>query len=138
MFINLRAHALTAAGLLLGRHDGIARAALVREVQAYMLDSDEHWESIWEHRTLIANSFNSSKKGRKGDVLNAFEQQADRAGKRAYYPSLLQIVFRSGSRVHALVNRYSRFLCFYCLSANAENLQFSDGFMPCWILCAFI
>lgn len=87
------------------RHDAQARAALVHEVQECMLGSDEHWESIWEHKDAIANVFNSAKKGRKGDVLNAFEQQADRAGRRAYYPSLLQIVYRSGSRVHVLLNR---------------------------------
>lgn len=77
----------------------------MREVQECMLRSDEHWESIWEHKDMIANVFNSSKKGRKSDVLHAFEQQADHAERRAYYPSLLQIVYRSGSRVHVLMNR---------------------------------
>jgi hypothetical protein len=91
--------------LLLLRHDPEVRSALVQEVRDYMLGSDDHWESVSEHGVHISNMFNSAKKGRKAEVLAAFEQQANQAGKRAYYPSLLQIVYRSGSRQHVLMNR---------------------------------
>ena len=71
-----------------------------------MLDpSNEHWESVDEHSTLIANMFSSAKKGKKAEVLEAFEKQANRTGKLAIYPSLLQIVYRTGARVHALMPR---------------------------------
>jgi len=70
-----------------------------------MLGSDDHWESVSGHQVQIANMFSSAKRGRKGDVLNAFEQMANSTGKRAYYLMLLQIVYRSGSRQHVLMNR---------------------------------
>ncbi len=87
------------------RNDPAVRSALVQEVRDFMLESDDHWESVAEHSAQIHNLFSSSKKGRKAEVLSAFEQQANNAGKRAYYPSLLQIVYRSGSRQHVLMNR---------------------------------
>lgn len=98
--------------LMLGcvRNDPAVRSALVQEVRNFMLESDDHWESIAEHGAQIHNLFSSSKKGRKAEVLSAFEQQANSAGKRAYYPSLLQIVYRSGSRQHVLMNRWARLM----------------------------
>ena len=81
------------------------RAALVQEVRDFMLSSDEHWQALAESSASVSSIFHSSKRGRKAEVLNAFEHVVNSSGKHAYYPSLLQIVYPSGSRQHVLMSR---------------------------------
>ena len=91
---------------ILRRNDPLTRIALVKEVQDFMLNpNNKHWESVDEHSMLIANIFSSARKGKKAEVLEAVEKQANWSGKLAMYPSLLQIVYRIGARVHVLMPR---------------------------------
>lgn len=88
------------------RQDEQKRRDLLGQVQRYLLDSDDYWEKISSSRSVIAKRYDASLKGKKGEVLNAFEKHVDAAKQSAYCPTLLQIVYRSGARQHVMVERY--------------------------------
>ena len=89
--------------LNLGREDN--RKQLLCEVKDMFLESDDYWEGLASQRTKIAEGFDSLKKGKKDQVLHAYEQHAQEKGFVCTSPCVLQLVYANQARNHAVVNR---------------------------------
>lgn len=82
------------------------RNELFLEAQAFLTQSDSYWDAISGRRASILKTFSTNVRGRKGDVMNAFEKRVDESSvRRAYYPSMLQIVYGSGARQQIIMDR---------------------------------
>lgn len=94
------------------------RRALVQEVRAHLLSSDEYWDDLDGWREVLLLKCAGAVRGNKGDVMNALGERVEKKGPCCFCPSLLQIVFdrREGKqhspRTHVILERWTQVIVY--------------------------
>lgn len=106
---------LLEALMIHGTEDEDRKALILREARAALLTNEESTRSFWDglmnERQSIVRAFHASFHGRKGDVMNNFEQrfeerkQAAASSAKVCFPCLFQIMYPSQARKQVMVDR---------------------------------
>jgi hypothetical protein len=110
-------HALSHLGIC---HDTERRGVLLQAVRLFLSASNDYWHNLSSQQGVIAKRFNACKRGKKGEVMNAFEKLAEEKEIVSCCQSLLQMVYPSGARNHVLLDR-SDCLLFLILITSKFN-----------------
>ena len=112
---------LSAGGKMLQLADSQSSSAwraLIQEVRAHLLSSDDYWNDLDGWREILLQKCADALRGNKGEVMNALGERIERKGPCCFTPSLLQIVFdrREGKqhspRTHVILERWTQVLVF--------------------------